>query len=125
MNRRLAWFGALLAAALLHGAAAADDSLGQRLAQSSCVQCHTFGRGEPHGAGPNLFGLLGRPAAAAAGFEFSKPYSDAMKGKTWDRALLQRWLADTQAVAPGSGMIYFQDDASKRDALIGYLESLH
>jgi len=124
MNRPLSWFGAVLAAALLQAPAAADDSLGQRLAQSSCVQCHTFGRGEPHGAGPNLFGLLGRPAAAAAGFEFSKPYSDAMKGKTWDRALLDKWLTDTQAVAPGNTMVYFQDDPKKRAALIEYMQSL-
>jgi cytochrome c len=48
-----------------------------------------------------------------------------MSGKTWDRALLERWLTDAQTVAPGSGMVYFQDDPAKRDALIAYLQSLH
>ena len=110
--------------AFLVAAAQADDSLGQRLAQSACAQCHSFSRGQGHGVGPNLFGVVGKPAAAADGFAYSKPFVDAMKGKTWDRALMERWLADTQAVAPGSGMVYFQDDPRKRDALIEYLQSL-
>jgi cytochrome c len=47
-----------------------------------------------------------------------------MEGKTWDAKLLDRWLTDTQAVAPGNGMTYFQDDAAKRRKLIRYLETL-
>lgn len=118
----------LLAAALLLAGTAsqaqANAELGQRLAQSSCAQCHSFTAGEGHGVGPNLFGLLGRPAAAAEGFAFTPQYTSAMKGRTWDRALLERWLTDSQTVAPGSGMVYFQDDPRKRDALIAYLQSL-
>jgi cytochrome c len=38
--------------------------------------------------------------------------------------LLDRWLTDTQAVAPGNGMTYFQDDAVKRKKSILFLESL-
>ena len=106
------------------GAASAAESLGQRLAQTACAQCHSFAKGEGHGVGPNLHGLLGRPAASAPGFAFSKPYVDAMQGKTWDRALLDRWLTDAQAVAPGNGMVYFQDDPKKRAELVKYLQSL-
>lgn len=104
--------------------AQASAELGQRLAQSSCAQCHSFAAGEGHGVGPNLFGLLGRPAAAAEGFAFTPQYVAAMKGRTWDRALLERWLTDSQTVAPGNGMVYFQDDPRKRDALIAYLQTL-
>ncbi|RZL91862.1 MAG: c-type cytochrome [Variovorax sp.] len=100
------------------------QSPGQRMAQAACTQCHSFGKGEPHGVGPNLYGLLGKPAAANAGFTYSKQYVDAMKGKTWDRALLDKWLTDTQAVAPGNTMVYFQDDPKKRAALIEYMQSL-
>ena len=100
------------------------QSPGQRLAQSACTQCHSFGKGEPNGVGPNLYGLIGKPAAASPGFTYSKQYLDAMKGKSWDRALLDQWLADTQAVAPGSTMAYFQDDPKKRAALIEYMQSL-
>ncbi|MBT2321319.1 c-type cytochrome [Variovorax paradoxus] len=100
------------------------QSPGQRLAQTSCTQCHSFGKGEPHGVGPNLHGLLGRQAASNPGFTFSKQYVDAMKGRTWDRALLDKWLTDAQAVAPGNTMVYFQDDPKKRAALIEYMQSL-
>lgn len=123
MNMR-AFLAAVLLAAVGASQAQANAELGQRLAQSSCAQCHSFAAGEGHGVGPNLFGLLGRPAAAAEGFAFSPPYIAAMKGRTWDRALLERWLTDTQTVAPGSGMVYFQGDPRKRDALIAYLQSL-
>jgi cytochrome c len=114
---------ALLLCWLAAGAAIAQ-SPGERLARSACAQCHTFGKGEPHGVGPNIFGLLGRTAAASPGFGFSKQYVEAMKGKTWDRPLLERWLTDTQAVAPGNTMVYFQDDPKKRAALADYLQSL-
>jgi len=110
--------------ATLASTARAQASLGERLAQSSCVQCHTFGKGEPAGAGPNLYGLLGRPAGSAAGFAYSTPFLAALKGKSWDDALIERWLTDTQTVAPGSGMIYFQDDPQKRAELVKYLASL-
>ncbi|MDP8916602.1 MAG: cytochrome c family protein, partial [Pseudomonadota bacterium] len=40
-----------------------------------CASCHTFERGGPNGTGPNLWGTLGGPIAAKAGFA----YSDALK----------------------------------------------
>ena len=116
----------LAAAALVAttGAAQAQASIGERLAQGACLQCHTFGKGEPPGAGPNLYGLVGRPAGSVAGFAYSTQFLASLKGKTWDAALLERWLTDTQSLAPGSGMIYFQDDPQKRAELIKYLASL-
>lgn len=97
---------------------------GERLVKNACVQCHTFGRDEPNGAGPALFGLLGRPAGSASGFTYSASFVTAMKGKVWDAALLERWLTDTQAVAPGNGMSYFEDDRKKRAEIIRYIQTL-
>lgn len=48
-----------------------------------------------------------------------------MAGKTWDAELLDRFLTDTQAVAPGTGMVYLQDDPGFRDKLIRFLKTLH
>ena len=54
---------------------AADDlSAARELTIRQCSQCHTFDKGEKHGQGPNLFGLLGREAAAAPGFVYSDGY---------------------------------------------------
>jgi cytochrome c len=105
-------------------ARAADDlATARELTVRQCSQCHTFDKGEKHGQGPNLFGLIGREAAAAPGFNYSEGIKEALKGKIWDAALLDRWLADTLAVAPKAQMIYWQDDPDVRATLIRFFES--
>ena len=107
-------------------ARAADDlSAARDLTVKQCSQCHTFDKGDKHGQGPNLFGLMGREAAAAPGFVYSEGFKEALKGQVWDTALLDRWLTDTLAVAPRAQMVYFQDDPKVRAKLIRFLESLH
>lgn len=108
----------------LAGTAAGAETPGEKLARSQCLQCHTLGAGEPHGAGPNLHGLIGRAAGSAPGFVYSEKFMSAMKGRVWDAALVDQWLKDTQALAPGNGMTYFQDDARKRKLIVGYLQAL-
>ena len=104
---------------------AADDlSAVRELTIRQCSQCHTFEKGDKHGQGPNLFGLLGREAGSAPGFVYSDGFKEALKGQIWDTALLERWLTDTLAVAPKAQMVYFQDDPKVRAKLIRYLESL-
>ena len=103
---------------------AADDlAAARQLTVTQCSQCHTFDKGEKHGQGPNLFGLLGREAAAVPGFVFSPGIKEALQGKIWDTALLDQWLTDTMAVAPKAQMIYFQDDPDVRAMLIQFLAS--
>lgn len=104
---------------------AADDLAAARdLTIKQCSQCHTFEKGEKHGQGPNLFGLIGREAAAAPGFVYSDGLKEALKGKTWSTELLDQWLTDTLAVAPKAQMVYFQDEPKVRAKLILYLQSL-
>lgn len=104
---------------------AADDlAAAKELTIKQCSQCHTFEKGEQHGQGPNLFGLIGRDAAGAPGFVYSDGIKESLKGKKWDRALLDAWLTDTLAVAPKAQMVYFQDEPKVRAKLIMYLESL-
>ena len=105
--------------------ARADDlALAQKLATNHCAVCHTFDKGGPPGQGPNLFGLIGRKAASE-NFTYSDGYSKTMSGKVWDEQLLDAWLTDAQAVAPGSAMVYSQDDPAKRQKIIAYIKSLH
>jgi cytochrome c len=104
---------------------AADDlAAAKEYTVRYCSQCHTFEQGEKHGQGPNLFGLIGRDAAAAPGFVYSDGIKEALKGKVWDHDLLDAWLTDTLAVAPKAQMIYFQDDPKARAKLIRFIESL-
>lgn len=115
-----------LVASLGTAPARAQDelTLGNTLATNNCAACHTFGKGEPNGQGPNLYGLLGRPLASAAGFRYSAAMKAAAPGKVWDEALLDRWLADTQAVVPGNAMTYFEGDALRRKRIVNYLRTL-
>jgi cytochrome c len=116
---------AVLALGLALPAWAADDLAAAReLTVKQCSQCHTFDKGEKHGQGPNLFGLIGREAAAVPGFAFSPGIKESLGGKVWDVKLLDAWLTDTIAVAPKAQMVYFQDDAEIRETLIKFLSSL-
>lgn len=117
----------LLGGALINRYALAADPSSEALrslAVQQCAQCHTFDRGVGPGYGPNLFGIVGRKAGSAQSFTYSPGFLAAMSEKTWDEKLLDRFLGDTQAVAPGTGMTYFQDDPKIRKKLIQFLRSL-
>jgi cytochrome c len=61
--------------------AAADPAAGAK-AVKKCTACHSLNQGAKHKLGPNLWDVVGRPIAAAAGYKFS----NALKGKsgeTW------------------------------------------
>ena len=123
--KQLALVAALGVALLPQTALAAPELAAARsLALAHCSACHSFEKDGPHGQGPNLFGLLGRQAGAVAGFRYSSNFMKALQGRTWDARLLDQWLSDTQVVAPGNGMVYFQDDKEKRKKLIKFLQSL-
>ncbi|SAK76938.1 Cytochrome c2 [Caballeronia pedi] len=100
-------------------------ALGKKLATNNCAVCHTFGKGEPNGQGPNLFGIIGRPLASDPGFKYSAGMKAAAPGKVWDDKLLNAWLTDTQSVAPGNAMTYFEGDEARRQKIIAYLRTLH
>ncbi len=114
--------GLLLALTL--PALAQEDAATRRLALNHCGACHSFGEGEAARQGPNLYGVTQRPAGSAEGFAYSEGFRKALAGRTWDAALLDRWLADPQAVAPGTVMLYRQDDPDKRAQLVRFVESL-
>ncbi len=105
-------------------AAQDDEAAAGRLAVNHCGVCHTFGEGEPTRQGPNLHGVVGRPAGQIEGFAYSEGFRKVLGGKPWDAALLDRWLTDPQALAPGAVMLYKQDDPEKRALIIRFLETL-
>lgn len=103
-------------------AAAAVD--GKAYVLQNCAVCHTLGKGEPPGEGPNLHALLGRKAGTSPGYQYSPGFLKALRGKVWTPKLLDQWLTDTLQVAPDSGMVYFNDNEAERDAILDYLSKL-
>lgn len=75
--------------------------------------------------GPNLRGVVGRPAGTAKDFVYSEPFLKALTGMTWDEGTLDWWIRDTQAWVPGTVMFYRQKDPEIRRKIIAYLKANH
>jgi cytochrome c len=108
------------------GTAQAEDGdavRGERIFQY-CFSCHSVDPNErTQLEGPSLYHILNRPAASLRGFN----YSDAMKkrrteGLTWTAVTLNAYIADPQAIVPGTRMSAapLRDDQARAD-LIAYL----
>jgi cytochrome c len=117
--------GALAAiAAGASGFAQGISDPGERAFQY-CFSCHSV---EPNQteilSGPNLNGVIGRPIASKAGFE----YSDAMKsfgaGKVWTPELIGQFIQDPKAMVPGTAMEKPPGprNPAERAALLDYLK---
>ncbi len=102
--------------------ASADASAGEGAARA-CRACHVFDEGNANRVGPGLYGIVGRPLAAAEGYN----YSDALKNKggEWTYAALDGFLENPREWVPGNKMSYPGiRDAKNRADLIAYLASL-
>ncbi len=86
-----------------------------------CAHCHEIGPGARATAGPPLTGVIGRKAASLPDY----PYSEALRasGVVWDAKTLARFIADPQAVAPGSRMIFAGLPQDQIGALVSYIET--
>lgn len=99
--------------------AAGDAQRGQQAYEARCGGCHSV---DTDRVGPRHAGVLGRRAGSVRGFT----YSDALRksGLTWDAALLERWLANPEALVPGQRMGYQLADAQARADIVAYLTTL-
>jgi cytochrome c len=115
-----AWL--LLLAARLPVATAAESPLRGKILFLRCASCHDASTSASAKIGPNLHGLVGRPVASLAGYQ----YSAALKSQNfvWDAAHLDAWLTNPNAVAPGTAMAFAGiPEAADRQAIISYLET--
>lgn len=102
--------------------ATADLAAGEA-AFKKCASCHNAANGGPNSTGPNLWGIVGRPTASHAGFE----YSEAMKGHAaespnWTYDQLYHFLAAPGKAVKGTKMAFAGIKKSEeRIALIAYL----
>ena len=102
--------------------AKADLARGESSAKK-CAACHTFNKGGRTLVGPNLWGVVGRPKASEAGFN----YSAAMKAKggNWSIDELNLFIANPKGDIPGTNMTFAGlPRATERADVIVYLNSL-
>ena len=108
---------ALLAALQAQPAAVAADAAHGAQVYKTCALCHSF---ERNGAGPKHAGVFGRTAGTVPDYRYSPAL--AKSGIVWNDATLDKWLADPQALVPGTKMFFNVDSAQDRADVIEYLE---
>jgi cytochrome c len=102
--------------------ALAGDPVAGKAIFGQCLACHTVEPGAADGVGPNLRGVLGKPAAT------NRPgyaYSEALKAAklTWDDATLDTWIKNPVAMVPGSKMEFVGlSKRDKREDVIAYMK---
>jgi cytochrome c len=108
---------ALVAASHVHAAAAAADAAHGAQVYKTCALCHSF---EKNGAGPRHAGVFGRTAGTLPDYRYSPALQKS--GIVWSDATLDKWLADPQALVPGTKMFFNLDSAQDRTDVIEYLK---
>lgn len=124
MRASLLLAAAALPAIVAAGATAGPQppSAGER-AYQECYSCHSLEPGRNDLEGPTLHNILGRPIAAEKDFDYSPALRElAGEHKRWTEELLDRFIADPEAVAPKTTMAFTgMPDAAERAALLAYL----
>jgi cytochrome c len=108
----------LLLAAAFHveQAAAAGDLVHGAQVYKTCAVCHAL---EKNGAGPKHAGVVGRTAGSVPDYRYSPALQKS--GIVWTDETLDKWLADPQALVPGTKMFFNLDSAQDRADVIEYL----
>jgi cytochrome c len=104
--------------------ATADIAKGTAFVQQQCSACHSLNQGGANGVGPNLYGALGGPMFASAGYTYSAAVKAKAKGN-WNYDNMNLWLTDPTGFAPGTAMSYTGiKNTQTRADVVAYLRSL-
>lgn len=99
-----------------------DAAAGERVFRR-CGACHEVGEGAENKVGPHLNGVVGRPAASLADYEYSEAMAEAgTSGLVWTVADLQAYLEKPRDVVPGTKMNFpgLRSEEQRND-VIAYL----
>ncbi|HEX6979237.1 MAG TPA: cytochrome c family protein [Alphaproteobacteria bacterium] len=104
-------------------ASAGDPARGQKLFER-CAACHSVDPAQRQLPGPNLHGVVDRPAATSPDFDYSPSMVAAGRaGLVWTEQALDAFLADSETYVPGNWMGLMRiSDAGDRDDLIAFLK---
>jgi cytochrome c len=99
--------------------AAADNQL---VFNNVCRTCHTLKEGDNR-LGPNLHNIIGRKSGSVPDYSYSSAMKDA--DLTWDKATLDRFIANPDQVVPGNKMKPYGGltSAEERAKIIAFLET--
>lgn len=127
---------ALLASPALAGGHVAK---GEKIVHTKCKICHSIYNGDDvilkgSKIGPNLFGVIGRVAGHAEGYDHGETLIEAGdKGLTWDEAQVADFIGDTKVFLKAylgreeniySRMSYRVKNEEDRKAIAAYLATL-
>jgi cytochrome c len=103
--------------------AKADVAKGMDKAKA-CAACHNFVKDGAAKVGPNLWDIIEKPIASAAGFAYSDG-AKALAGKNWTYDDMNAWLKAPKEFIKGTKMGYsgIKND-QERANVIAYLASL-
>ncbi|MGC9270499.1 c-type cytochrome [Acidiphilium sp.] len=86
--------------------ASAVIAKGQSFFEQQCSACHSINSGGANGVGPNLYGVVGAPMFAKAGYDFSAGARKAAADGKWTPHELNEWLYDPTKAVTGTHMAY-------------------
>jgi cytochrome c len=121
--RRFAVAVALLAPAACAAGPSPDIEHGRATFQTMCGVCHSVQRTGGPIEGPNLIGVVGRPAGSQPDF---LKYSAPLKASklVWSVETLDQFLVNPMAMVPGTLMPMLIPDDKTRADVVGYLATL-
>jgi cytochrome c len=96
---------------------AAGDAAHGATVYHQCMICHSL---DKNGIGPSHRNVFGRAAGSAPNYT----YSAALKASNivWNEATLDQWLANPQALVPGTKMMFSVSSAQDRADVIAFLK---
>ena len=117
---------------LQSAANAAGDATAGATIFEQCAACHSAKQDEVI-VGPSLYGVIGRPAGSATGFEYSRAMQEAAKkGLTWTPENIVNYLQNPRKYlddaagdpdAPNK-MPFSLADQKQREDVVAYLQGL-